>query len=168
MTAFSLARRHPPVMLTLELEPLMRTLFEVVAVGTDGAVHYFWWDSLGNTGHLAPARSEAEVVRIGARYVGRSPGRHRSSPWPASVLKDELVFMIDDAGAFRVLLSAPGSIVLDSLASYRTLPGPVLISRLPGQLDIVAIDDGGNLRWGDRLGRCNLGHVLRAVRQSIG
>ncbi len=143
--SFQLSPQTPPVMLTLELEPLMRTLFEVVAVGTDGTVHYFWWDTLGNTGHLAPARSEAEVVAVGHDISAVHPTAPILAVAGISP-EGRLVFMIDDAGIpGPPVFTEP--LVLDGLASYRTLPGPVLISRLPGELDIIAIDDGGNLRW---------------------
>jgi hypothetical protein len=135
----------PAVMVTLELEPLMRTLFEVVAVGNDGTLHYFWWDTLGYTGELAPARSIAEAVAAGHDVSAVHP-----TPQILAVAgispEGRLVFMLMDA-AIPNPLEFTEPLVLDGVASYRRSSGPVVISRLPGQLDVVAIDDGGNLRW---------------------
>jgi hypothetical protein len=142
---FHFPAQTPAVMVTLELEPLLRTVFEVVLAGTDGSLRYLWWDTLGQTGHVLPPHSAEGVVAEGHDVAAVHPTQEILAAAGISP-EGRLVFMIEDASKLGVQ-GFTDPLVLDGVATYRILAGPVLLSRLPGALDVVAIDDGGNLRW---------------------
>jgi len=142
---FSIAAQTPAVMVTLELEPMLATTFEVVAVGNGGTLHYVWWRPDGTFGDLSTAHSAPEVVAVGQDVAAVHPTQPILAVAGISP-QGRLVVMIEDAAAMGVS-GFTDPLVLDPAGSYRRLAGPLLLSPEPTRMDIIAIEDGGSLRW---------------------
>jgi Subtilase family len=123
---------------------LPRTVVDVAALGRDGDVHHIFWDSLGQLGRLSPVRAPHDTLA-----QGHDVSAVRSLVDTLVIVgidpSGRLVSMQGDASLHLATgLSTP--VVIDPIASFRRCAGPVLVSHGDGTMDVVAIDDGGNMR----------------------
>jgi len=140
---FQLSPQQPAALASVEVV-LPRTVVDVVALGPDGEVHHVFWDSLAQVGRLAPVRAPQDTLA-----QGRDVAAVRS-------LVDTLVIVgVDPAGRLVSMqgdatlhlatgLSTP--VVIDPIASFRRCAGPALVAHGDSTMDVIAIDDGGNMR----------------------
>ena len=115
-----------------------------VALGPDGEVHHVFWDSLAQIGRLEPLRSPRETLAL-----GRDVAAVRSLVDTLVVVgidpASRLVSMQGDATLHLATgLSTP--VVIDPIATFRRCAGPALVAHGDSTMDVIAIDDGGNMR----------------------
>ncbi|HEY1325631.1 MAG TPA: S8 family serine peptidase [Casimicrobiaceae bacterium] len=121
-----------------------RTVVDVVALGPEGEVHHVFWDTLGQLGRLSPVRAPHDTL---------APAHDIAIVRP---LVDTLVVVgIDPVGrlvslqgdASLHLATGLGSpVLIDGLARFARCAGPALVTHGDGTMDVIAIDDGGNMR----------------------
>ena len=141
---FDLNGGRAAVLSTEETDPVERLVHEAFAMGPAG-VHHLFWNSNDQAGDLsAPVSAFSAVAQ---------------SSWLASVrARLDRVVVVGVSPAARLVamtgdpqvlvstqLSAP--LVLDPVSSFRRCPGPAVVSRSEGTVDVVAVEDGGTLRW---------------------
>ena len=141
---FHLTDGQPAVISTVELAPLPRIVQDAFFVGP-GGVQHLAWDSLGATGDLT-----ASIAPVSAVAQGRSLAAVRAGLDLVVVAgispEGRLVVMTGDPDLLpSTQLSAP--LAIDTVGMYRRVAGPAIVSRSPALADIVAIEDGGTLRW---------------------
>ncbi len=142
---FQLSDAQPALLVWLETAPLLRTVFEVFITSVRGTLRYYYWDTLGNAG---------DIARNWTGIGSLAPGYDVAACHPVSELTT--VAAIQPSGQLVAVeydatemgnhdFSAP--VQLDSFSTYRRTPGPMMLSRRARTADVVAIDDGGALRW---------------------
>jgi hypothetical protein len=157
---FRLPGQTPAVLATLRLDPEPLLVFEALTADVAGTVRRFVWTPLSDVSTPSVPFSPPGVVAPGRDLAAARPGETTLAV--AGTTPDaHLVVMLatdgDPAG-----LSAP--MVVDPVGVYRHLSGPVLVSRLPTRLDLVAIDDGGNLRIASGVSNATIGTGWQPVR----
>ncbi|MGO4304291.1 S8 family serine peptidase [Cupriavidus sp. RAF12] len=143
--AFELSDAQPAVLLSLELAPLLRTVFEVLITGADGSLRYYYWDTLGNTGDIARLRTPIGTLAPGYDLAAGHPVNEITAV--AGITPNGRLVVVDYDATVMGDHDFSDPVDLDALSTYRRTPGPVMVVRKPGTLDVVAIDDGGALRW---------------------
>ncbi|AUT74005.1 S8 family serine peptidase [Paraburkholderia hospita] len=140
---FELVAAQPAAISTEETQPLARLRHDAFFGGAGGIQHMFW-DSLGQQGDVSKP-----VVATGLVAEGRAVAVALPTPdrllLAATNPQGRLVVFVGDLQTLLAGMSAP--LVLDSVASYRRVAGPVLASRGAGSADVVAIEDGGSFKW---------------------
>jgi hypothetical protein len=143
---FPLSACTPAVLVTVETWPVMRTTYEVLTTGNDGALRYFYWDPLGNNGNLAAPRTPVNTVAPGYDVAASRPIFNEIFPTVCAIAPSaRLISLFYDA----TVMGPHGfsSVTIDSVGNYRRTPGPMMVSRKPRLMDVVAIEDGGTLFW---------------------
>jgi len=160
---FQLSDSQPALLVSLETAPLLRTVFEVFVTSVRGTLRYYYWDTLGNTGDIA--RDWTEIASLAPGYdVAACHPLYELTTVAAIQPSGQLVAVEYDATEMgNHDFSAP--VQLDSLSTYRRTPGPVMLSRKPRTVDVVAIDDGGALRW--IAGNVPEGNTITFWRESV-
>ncbi|QKS61427.1 S8 family serine peptidase [Cupriavidus gilardii] len=142
---FDLSDCQPALLVSLETAPLLRTVFEVLITGVDGSLRYYYWDTLGNTGDIARERTELGSLAPGYDVAACHP-LYELTTVAAIQMSGQLVAVEYDATVMGNH-DFSDAVQLDAFSTYRRTPGPVMLSRKPRTVDVVAIDDGGALRW---------------------
>jgi len=141
---FLLAPQQPAALASPEVDIVSSTIVDVVALGRDGEVHHVSWEPVGQLSKLSNIRAPNDTLAAGHDVAAARP------------LVDTLVVVgVDPAGRLvsmqgdAVLHLATGlsnPVVIDPVASFRRCAGPALVSHGDSTMDVVAIDDGGNMR----------------------
>jgi hypothetical protein len=140
---FALRPAQPVVLATADTSGLIRTITDILISGPLG-VHHLWWDELGGQGHIA-ARSSASDAAEG-RDIAAVRVTVDTLVVTAINTSGHLVGMVGDA-YMHLTSGLSAGIGIDPISNYRRLAGPAMVSRLPGHVDVVAIEDGGGLHW---------------------
>jgi hypothetical protein len=141
---FELTDGQPAVISIPTLLPFPRLVHDAFALAADG-IHHLAWDSSGVTGDLRPTVAPNDAVA-----QGRSLSAARVGPDLVAIMGTSpaarLVVMTGNPDVMpNLALSAP--VTVDPVGNYRRLAGPVAVSRAPGVVDVVAVEDGGTLTW---------------------
>lgn len=141
---FLLAPQQPAALASIETD-VPRTVVDVVALGRDGDVHHVFWDTLGQLG--------SNLAKVRAPHDTLANGRDVATVRP---LVDTLVIVgIDPAGrlvslqgdaSLHLATGLSNPVLIDPVATFRRCAGPALVTHNDGTMDVVAIDDGGNMR----------------------
>jgi subtilisin family serine protease len=140
---FELTAAQPALLATEETEPIARLRYDAFFSGPLG-VHHMWWDSLGQSGDVSQAIAGFTVAAQG-HALGAVFALPELLVLAAISPEARLVVLTGDPQALLAGTSPP--LVLDPVARYRRMAGPVVMSRAAGLADIVMIEDGGGLVW---------------------
>jgi hypothetical protein len=140
---FRLGPAQPAVMSTDETDPILRLVHEAFFSGR-GGIHHMWWDNLNQAG---------DVIEPIAPRTAAAQGHALAAVRPRPLLfalagispEGRLVIITGDPQVPHSSTSAPT--VIDSVARYRRIAGPAMVTRGAGLADVVAIEDGGALNW---------------------
>jgi hypothetical protein len=134
----------PAVLVSVNATPPVHTVFEVLTCFENGALSYFRWDTLGNNGNFSTTRSAPNTFAPGNDIAACRPtqdivvvcgitraGRLIDAHYGVSEMNDG-----DDFAIFSVD---------ETPRRYTRTPGPVMVSRAPERMDVVAVDDSGAL-----------------------
>jgi hypothetical protein len=113
--------------------------------GSEGGVHYVWWDTVGSSGSWSTVA--APVYSFAA---GRSLAAVRSSPGILAIVgvneQGQLTSMLGNLQT-HVFDDFKPAVLIDAGTRYLRPSDPTAISRTAGHLDVVMISDIGLLVW---------------------
>ena len=140
---FQLTAAQPAVTSTDEPGPVGHLVFDAFFSGRDG-IHHMFWDSANQSGRVEVAIAPKTAAAQGKAVAAVRPLIDLFAI-AAIDPQGRLVILTGDPQTLISTTSAP--VVVDAFSTYRRVSGPTILSRGPGLVDIVAIEDGGTLNW---------------------
>jgi hypothetical protein len=122
-----------------------RIITHALSVGMDSGIRYLWWDTLGQNGGdwvaklTTPSLSKSEPLTAAIAFQDRVDVVAISNDGHLVATRAEFDTHPKDFGPIEQLNAA---------VSFSGSAGPVMVSRLPGYLDVIAVSSEGQLRWG--------------------
>jgi len=132
-----------PVLTVRQEQDPGRLVKDAYFAGRRGIEH-LWWNDQGEVGDLRRIADNNHVAD--GTVPGVAVTGEKEVAFAAVTPDGQLVTMVGDAGS-HFADGLTFGVPIDPANSYRRLRGPAMCSRETGTADVVAIDDGGTLRW---------------------
>jgi len=134
---------QPAVLSMEETDPAPRVVHHAFFSGGRG-IHHMWWDSNNQAGNvidqIAPKSAAAYGHAVAAAEI-------RTTLVAVAAITPFGRMVVLTGHPNDMLNTATPALEIDAAGRYRRLPGPAMVSRATGLIDIIAIEDGGTLTW---------------------
>ena len=144
---FKLAAGQPTVAFAVETTPRPYSVIDVIAADQGARIKLAWWDTLGFSGSGVGDPPNATSV---AYAEGRDLAAIRPTQETIAIVganaRGRLMVRTGDA-ATHLLAGLSPPLVIDTVHTYKMTAGPVMVSQTAGKMDVIAVDDGGDLVW---------------------
>jgi len=144
---FNLAAGQPVIAFAVETTPRPYTVIDVIAPDQGARINLAWWDTLGFSG--AGVGDPPDVTSV-AYAEGRDLAAIRPTLETIAIVganaEGRLMVRTGDA-ATHLLAGLSPPLVIDTVHTYKMTAGPVMVSQTAGKMDVIAVDDGGDLVW---------------------